>query len=274
MRARSSKLATGISIAALAAALTVTVPLAFPSLNGSVALAQQGGGGGGGGNGSGGGGGGSGGGGGGGGSGSGGGGNSGGGAGSGQGGPSDDSDGKGPRAGSSGGSQGGTPVWSHDNPVFADVELGRMNVARSPDRILLHAVEEEVSTLTDGEIAFYSMTFDDIVNALKTDFDAVEMIDSPLANLGLLMDVLGTEVYEQSELEAAGVVDPEEPDRTLEEKLAAVFLGTASDKNLEVTESVTDAVATILGYDLTDDQIEKLAADAEEIRSAILEGHG
>jgi hypothetical protein len=268
MRVRTKNLVSGISVIALAAAFTFAAPLTFSTELGSVAHAQQAGGGsgngsgGGGGNGSGG-------------SGGGGGNGAGGGSGGqGQGGPSADSDGKGPRAGSSGGSQGGTPVWSRDNPVFAEVELGRLNVARSPDRILLKAVDEEVNTLTAGEIAFYSLPFDQIVELLRTDFDSAEMIDSPVANLGLLMDVLGTEAYEESELEAAGVEDPNEPDRTIEEKLAAVFLGTASDKNLEVTESVTDAVATILGYDLTDDQIEKLTLDAEEIRSAILEGHG
>ena len=245
---KSSGLVSGISAFAIAAALTVALPISFPVETGSVASAQQSGQGGGGNGGQGGGG-------------NGNGGQGGGGSGSGQGGPGDDSDGKGPQAGSSGGSQGGKPVWAQEG--IPEVELGRLNVARSPDRILEKAVEEEVSNLTDEKVAFYSLSLDEMITVLSTDFDNVSMIDSPVANLGLLKDVMdGTSV-----LTAEGVVnDPE--------VLAAVFLGSASDKTIEVTTDTADAVATILGYDLSEEQAESLAEDAEAIREAILEGHG
>ena len=244
---KSSGLVPGISALAIAAALTVSLPIAFPTETGGVAFAQQGGGsgqGGGGGNGNGG-------------QGAGGSGGS----GSGQGGPGEDSEGKGPRAGSAGASTGGKPVWAQEG--IPEVELGRLNVARSPDRILEKAVAEEVSNLTDEKIAFYSLSLEDMVTVLSTDFDNVSMIDFPVANLGLLKDVMdGTSV-----LTAEGVVnDPE--------VLAAVFLGSASDKTVEITTDTADAVATILGYDLSDEQAEALATDAEAIREAILEGHG
>ena len=242
---KKSGVVSGISALAVAAALTVSVPIAFPMETGGVAFAQQsgqggGGQGGGGGNGNGG-------------QGSGGSGGS----GSGQGGPGDDSEGKGPRAGSAGDSTGGKPVWAQEG--IPEVELGRLNVARSPDRILEKAVEEEVSNLTDEKIAFYSLSLEDMITALSTDFDNVSMIDSPVANLGLLKDVMdGTSV-----LTAEGVVnDPE--------VLAAVFLGSASDKTVEITTDTADAVATILGYDLSDEQAAALAEDAEAIREAIL----
>ena len=102
-----------------------------------------------------------------------------------------------------------------------------------------------------------------MITALSTDFDNVSMIDSPVANLGLLKDVMdGTSV-----LEAEGVENDAEV-------LAAVFLGSASDKTVEITTDTADAVATILGYDLSPEQAEALAIDAEAIREAILEGHG
>ena len=70
-----------------------------------------------------------------------------------------------------------------------------------------------------------------------------------------------------SVLEDEGVIN--EPD-----VLAAVFLGSASDKTVEITSDTADAVATILGYELNDAQAAALAADAEAIREAILDGHG
>ena len=89
------------------------------------------------------------------------------------------------------------------------------------------------------------------------------MIDSPVANLGLLKDVLdGTSL-----LSAEGVVNS--PD-----VLAAVFLGTASDKTVSISTETADAVATILGFDLTPAEATSLAEDAEAIRDAILTGHG
>jgi hypothetical protein len=181
--------------------------------------------------------------------------------GKGQGGPGATSDGKGPRAGSSGGSQGGRPAWAKEG--IPDVELGRLNVSRSPSRILEKAAAEEVSNLTPETVAFYSMPLDAMITALKTDFDNVSMIDSPVANLGLLKDVLDG----QSVLSAKGVTSSPEV-------LAAVFLGTASDKTIEISPETAYAVSTILGYELSEAQSQALAKDAEDIRAAILEGHG
>jgi hypothetical protein len=179
----------------------------------------------------------------------------------GKGGPSADSDGKGPRAGTSGGSQGGRPVWAKEG--IPEVELGRLNVSRSPDRILAKAAAEEISKLTPETVAFYSMSLDQMITALKTDFDNVSMIDSPVANLGLLRDVLDG----SSDLTAQGVVNTSDV-------LAAVFLGAASDKTISISPETAYAVSTILGFELSEAQSQALAKDAEDIRAAILEGHG
>jgi hypothetical protein len=244
----------GASIVAMAAVLSIALPMTFPAETGSVAFAQQSGKGGSGGHSDGG--------------------QDDGGhddteghsdgkgkGGKGQGGPGATSDGKGPRAGNSGGSQGGRPVWAKEG--IPEVELGRLNVSRAPGRILEKAAAEEVSNLTPETIAFYSMSLDAMINALKTDFDNVSMIDSPVANLGLLKDVLDG----QSVLSAKGVTSSPEV-------LAAVFLGSASDKTIEISSETAYAVSTILGYELSEAQSKALAKDAEDIRAAILEGHG
>jgi hypothetical protein len=58
------------------------------------------------------------------------------------------------------------------------------------------------------------------------------------------------------------------------EVLAAVFLGSASDKTIDISPETAYAVSRILGYELSEAQSEALARDAEDIREAILEGHG
>jgi hypothetical protein len=181
--------------------------------------------------------------------------------GSGQGGPDADSEGRGPAYGQPSGSQGGRPVWAQEG--IPDVELGRLNVARSPDRVLDQALAEALNNFTPELAAFYSLSIEEAIAVLTTNFDNVVMIDSPLENLGLLRDVLdGT-----SSLTALGVVNSPET-------LAAMFLGTASDKTIEITPETAYAVAAILGFELTDAQATELAEDAEAIREAILEGHG
>ena len=247
----TSSVVWGASMVAVAAAMSIAVPMSFPEVTGSVALAQEGGHGGGSG-----------------GQGKGGGGHSGGSSGhsdsdhddgddsghdeseghssksgkqgkggatvSGRGGPGADSEGKGPRAGTAGGSQGGRPVWAKEG--IPEVELGRLNVARSPDRILDKAVAEEVANLTAEEIDFYSLKLDEMIDVLSTNFDNVSMIDSPVANLGLLKDVLdGTSVLAEK-----GV-------QNTPEVLAAVFLGSASDKTVEISPETAYAVSKILG---------------------------
>ena len=61
------------------------------------------------------------------------------------------------------------------------------------------------------------------------------------------------------------------------EKLLAVFLGVASDKNVPISEETVVAVTTILSKDL-DSMISydpaTVAVDAEAVRIAVLAGHG
>lgn len=160
-------------------------------------------------------------------------------SGSGQGGPGDDSDGQGPRAGSGNAAQGaGGPVWSSEG--IPEVELGRLNVARSPDTVLARALAESLTELSPDAVAFYNLTLDQMVEELSLNFDALSYIDSPLQNLALLDAYLDGE----TPLSDAGVTNDLDT-------LLAVFLGTASDKTVSVTTDTVIAVTTILGVPIT-----------------------
>lgn len=186
-----------------------------------------------------------------------------GGQGTGQGGPGDDLDGKGPQAGgpSTSGSGGGKPVWAQEG--IPEVELGRLSVARSPDQVLQRAYDEALASLSPEMVDFYSMSLDEMILELSTNWDNITIIDSPLQNLALLEDALdGT-----SQLTSLGVTNTNDT-------LMAVFLGVASDKNVAISPDTAIAVSTILGTPLSDAEAAALAADAEAIRIAVLAGHG
>ncbi|MCL7466836.1 hypothetical protein [Phaeovulum sp. NW3] len=181
--------------------------------------------------------------------------------GAGQGGPDSSSDGKGPQAGGPADSSGGgKPIWAQEG--IPEVELGRLSVARSPDQVLDRALNEALSTVNADIVAFYNLSLDDALTKLSTDWDNVTIYDSPLQSLALLKDVLA-----DGATSLPGVTNDADT-------LAAMFLGIASDKNLPVSTETVIAITTILGYPVTGTDAEDLAADAEAIRSAVLEGHG
>jgi hypothetical protein len=183
-----------------------------------------------------------------------------GGEGQGQGGPGEDSDGQGPKAGS-GGSEGGKPAWAQEG--IPEVELGRLNVARSPDQVLDRALIEAVSSLTPEMINYYNLSLNEAIAELSLNFDTVSFIDSPLQNLALLEDVLSG----GTALENAGVT-------TGDSVLAAMLLGAASDKTVPISTNTVIAITTILGTPITLEAAEDLAKRAEAVRIAILAGHG
>ncbi|MBI1219874.1 MAG: hypothetical protein GC186_15135 [Rhodobacteraceae bacterium] len=181
--------------------------------------------------------------------------------GQGQGGPSSDSDAKGPHAGSPSSSGGGKPVWAQEG--IPEVELGRLNVVRSPDHVLQRAYDEAIASISPEMVSFYNLTLDQVIEQLSLNFDSTAYIDSPLQNLALLRDMLDGE----SKLSAMGVTSSTQ-------QLEAIFLGVASDKTVPITADSVIAVTTILGTPVTGAAAEKLAADAESIRIAVLAGHG
>lgn len=208
-------------------------------------------------------------------------------SGSGQGGPSADSDAKGPRFGGSGakpesGTQGGKPVWASEG-IPSDLELGRLSVVRAPAHVLDRSLAEALSTL---QPSFYNqviaiadnagLTMDQKVAALQTlvklsfTDTTVVRVDSPLQNLGLYKDLLidGKIVAPAATYDATSSAT-----RAL--LLAAVFIGSASDKTVPVSTATVDALNKIMsltlpvGVSATD-----LGAVAEAVRVAIAEAHG
>lgn len=175
------------------------------------------------------------------------------------------------------GTRGGRPAWAKEG--IPAVELGRLSVARAPAQVLDHAFSEVISnwttttastiiTLTDGTqitvAQLYSMSAADFANIVATDYAAVTRIDSPLENLSLLKNLLS------SGSTALTGVTPSSTD-----DLAAIFLGSASDKTIAISTDTVIAVNTILNLPpLTDQQVADIAAKAELVRDAILTGHG
>ncbi|MGO4910294.1 hypothetical protein ACEN2J_18440 [Pseudorhodobacter sp. W20_MBD10_FR17] len=176
-------------------------------------------------------------------------------------------DGKGGNSGAEGdgkdgkgasGNTGAKPVWSKDG--LPEVELGRLNVARSPDQVLSRAYAEAMATYTPEMAEFYKLSLTDMVQELSSNWDNVALIDSPLQNLAMLKETLnGTQVL-------GGI--------NSKDTLMAAFLGTASDKTVPISTDTVIAITAILGEPVTGAAAIKLAEEAEKIRVAILTGHG
>lgn len=208
-------------------------------------------------------------------------------SGSGQGGPSADSDAKGPKYGGGGskptpGTSGGKPVWAQEG-VPSDLELGRLSVVRAPS----HVIDKSLATaLAALQPAFYerviaiadnpTLTMEQKVAALQavvklsfTDTTLVR-IDSPLENLGLYKDLLT-----DSKIVAAAATYDATSSATRALLLAAIFVGSASDKTIPVSTATIDALNKIMaltlpvGVTATD-----VGAVAEAVRQAIAEAHG
>ena len=156
---------------------------------------------------------------------------------------------------------GGRPVWAREG--IPEVELGRLNVGRAPDHVLERAEHEALTEYSEAMAALYGLSAEQAAALLQTSYFDVARIDSPLQNLAMYKDVM---TFGQSQLPG---VDNTQLD------LAAIFLGSASDKTIPITEDTVIAINRILGLvDLSDQDRSTLAGKAETVRAAILIGHG
>jgi len=173
-----------------------------------------------------------------------------------------DSDGRGPQYGKPEGSQGGKPVWAQEG--IPAVELGRLNVIRSPDHVLARALAEVLVNFDPDTTAYlYEMDAFDFAQEIKVKWDEIAMVDSPLENLALLEELWSTGSTSLPTVDPASQID-----------LAAILIGCASDKNIPVSDDTVIALASIVGVDLTHAAIDAIALKAEEVRIAVLEAHG
>lgn len=154
----------------------------------------------------------------------------------------------------------GRPPWAAEG--IPEIELGRLNVARSPEHVLDRAYTEALAQLA-GMAGFYNLTYDQMITELSLNWDNVTIIDSPLQNLAIFRDALDGSI----DLSGYGITN----DRTT---LMAVTIGVASDKNMPVSSETVYAVSVILGMPLSQAEATDLAAKAESIRIAVLAGHG
>lgn len=189
--------------------------------------------------------------------------------GGGSGAPGEDSDAKGPRfsGGQGDAEHGGKPAWAQEG-VPSDVDLGRLNVARSPSKVLDRSLAEALATLSTNPDLYKLASLDEVIAAIKSgtlaDGTAIVRIDSPLENLALYKDLL----------QDGKIVLPDGTTFTTtltNMDLAAIFLGGASDKTITVTDNTVEAVSTILG--VTVDDPAALATSADAVRDAIYTAH-
>jgi len=196
------------------------------------------------------------------------------GGGSGQGGPpadageDEESDGRGPQYGQPGDDdeRGGKPIWAQEG--IPEVELGRLSVIRSPEQVLARALAEVVSNFDPATMAvYYKMTAAEFAATAATAWDTMTIIDSPLENLALLTELWTTGDVSLPEIDV--------PADTSMVELAAILIGVASDKNLAVSTDTVIALAVVIGATSLDDAtIAEIAEKAEDVRAAVLLGHG
>lgn len=162
--------------------------------------------------------------------------------------------------GSQGEGAGGSPPWSSEG--IPEVELGRLNVARSPSRVIDRAYAEALAQLP-AMAGFYNLPLPGMIAQLQTNWENLAIIDSPLQNLALFRDALDGRI----DLSAYGISN----DRTT---LMAVFVGVASDKNVPVTSETVQALSIIMDMPVSPSEAAAIASAAESIRQAIVLGHG
>jgi hypothetical protein len=187
-------------------------------------------------------------------------------------------DAKGPRfAGGAGtGSSGGKPAWAQEglpkNPDGTEVELGRLNVARAPgkllDKQLLEAIVGLTELVVNGGSLYQAADLDAAIALISQD---VVRVDSPLENLALLKDFASDGVLDGDYVSADGttymVFDPTMTDA----EFVSLLLGSASDKTVTITEGTVGAMEVLLGVDLGDNAA--IAVMADKVRQAILDAH-
>ena len=162
--------------------------------------------------------------------------------------------------------RGRRPVWAQEG--IPEVELGRLNVSRAPGHVLARAEGEALATYSEAMAALYNLDADEAAALLETSFRDVSRYDSPLQNLALYKDIMtfgDTRLREiDSNVAPASQLD-----------LAAIFLGSASDKTIPISEDTVIALNRILGLvEMSAEDRTTLATKAETVREAILAGHG
>ena len=138
----------------------------------------------------------------------------------------------------------------------------------APPHVLERAEGEALATYRQPMRVIYSLDAEQAAALLATSYRDVARYDSPVQNLALYRDVM---TFGNTQLRN---MDPNlNPASQLD--LAAIFLGSASDKTIPISEDTVIAVNRILGLvEMDAEDRAVLAGKAETVRQAILVGHG
>jgi hypothetical protein len=164
----------------------------------------------------------------------------------------------------SAGSQGGAPQWAAQELT----DIGRMNVARAPAAVLNRSEANALTELSPDYQQFYATAVAILVNLQSGTIDAATAnaqlttllrtagdlrIDSPLSNIAFYKDIMADGVITKTVTNADGttsLVNVFVAANDVEKNaLAAIFLGSASDKYKPVTTEVVHAMDVILGFE-------------------------
>lgn len=192
-------------------------------------------------------------------------------------------DAKGPRysGGAGTGSGGGKPPWAQEglpkNPDGSEVELGRLNVARAPGKLLDRQLVEAIAAVEAivapaGTSVYEAANLAAAIAAITTD---ALRVDSPLANLALLKDLLTDGVLDGNYVTTDGLANAvvllDTPGTMTTEEFVALLVGSAADKTITITSGTVGSLEVILGLEMGDDAA--IATMADEVRAAILYAH-
>ena len=142
--------------------------------------------------------------------------------------------------------------------------MGRLNVIRSPDKVLDSAYEEIASNFSASMEELYDSTATDFAADVTLEWDEIDfaIIDSPLQNLAVLEKLwttgsTGLGIYPEDDNQVAGML-----------------IGVAADKEVAVTADTVVALAIIIGATLTAADINEITAAAQAVQTAVVLAHG
>lgn len=191
----------------------------------------------------------------------------------------EETDAKGPRhsGGATTGSSGGKPVWAQEglpkNSDGSEVELGRLNVARAPGKLLDKQLIEALATLktivsADGTSIYEAANLSAAIAQIVADGLRV---DSPIANLAMLKDYLSDGVIDGNYVTSDGTTNQIFVPSMSQDEFVSVLLASAADKTVPITSGTVGSMKVILGLDLGDDAA--VATMSESVRQAISYAH-
>jgi hypothetical protein len=133
-----------------------------------------------------------------------------------------------------------------DESLVQEVEIGRTNVARSPESVIENRAEEVIDVLNSAT----AVSFDPAGRLVVTVDGVAKTIDSPLENLAIYVALMTTGTIDGVDNPALGDLFLVDGEKTAEDLAAATtFLAAATDKSSAFTTDEIAYVNLILDID-------------------------